>query len=79
MDGLLARLADVPGVRAWPSRANFFLLELLDAGGEILAQHLDQGAGLVAFGEALVPGYPVWPERTEGARFDCAGPRPRLA
>jgi histidinol-phosphate/aromatic aminotransferase/cobyric acid decarboxylase-like protein len=28
---LLARLADVPGVRAWPSRANFFLLELLSA------------------------------------------------
>lgn len=26
---LLGRLADVPGVRAWPSRANFFLLELL--------------------------------------------------
>jgi histidinol-phosphate aminotransferase len=30
-EGLLARLADVPGVRAWPSSANFFLLELLDA------------------------------------------------
>jgi histidinol-phosphate aminotransferase len=28
---LLARLADVPGVRAWPSRANFFLLELVSA------------------------------------------------
>ncbi len=28
---LLARLADVPGVRAWPSRANFFVLELLAA------------------------------------------------
>lgn len=27
---------------------------------------------LVAFGEALVPGYPVWIERTEGARFDAA-------
>jgi histidinol-phosphate aminotransferase len=26
---LLGRLADVPGVRAWPSKANFFLLELL--------------------------------------------------
>jgi histidinol-phosphate/aromatic aminotransferase/cobyric acid decarboxylase-like protein len=26
---LLARLADVPGVRAWPSDANFFLLECL--------------------------------------------------
>ena len=29
-----------------------------------------QGAGLAVFGEALVPGYPVWVERTDGARFD---------
>jgi nitrilase len=29
-----------------------------------------QGAGLVVFGEALVPGYPFWPELTGGARFD---------
>ena len=28
---LLARLPDVPGVRAWPSSANFFLLELPSA------------------------------------------------
>jgi nitrilase len=39
---------------------------------EAMREAADQGAGLVAFGEALVPGYPVWPERTEGARFDCA-------
>jgi predicted amidohydrolase len=30
-------------------------------------------ARLVAFGEALVPGYPVWVERTDGARFEDAG------
>jgi nitrilase len=28
------------------------------------------GCGLVAFGEALVPGYPFWVELTDGARFN---------
>jgi nitrilase len=28
------------------------------------------GARLVTFGETLVPGYPIWLERTGGARFD---------
>jgi len=29
-----------------------------------------KGCDLVAFGEALVPGYPFWVERTEGAKFE---------
>lgn len=29
-----------------------------------------ENCALVAFGEALVPGYPFWVERTEGARFE---------
>ena len=33
-------------------------------------QAADQGAQLVAFGEALIPGYPFWIEWTDGARFD---------
>ncbi len=30
------------------------------------------GVELLAFGECLVPGYPFWIERTDGARFDSA-------
>lgn len=32
----------------------------------------ERGCRLVAFGEALVPGYPVWLSRTDGSRFDAA-------
>ena len=31
-----------------------------------------QDCNLVVFGEALVPGYPFWVERTEGAKFESA-------
>ena len=37
-----------------------------------VAKAADAGCGLVAFGEALVPGYPFWLEWTGGARFDDA-------
>lgn len=31
-----------------------------------------QGSQLVVFGEGLLPGYPFWPELTDGARFESA-------
>jgi nitrilase len=37
---------------------------------ERIEEAAKQGAGMVVFGEALVPGYPFWPELTGGARFD---------
>ena len=30
----------------------------------------ERGCDLVTFGEALIPGYPFWIERTDGARFN---------
>lgn len=37
---------------------------------ETIDQAAVSGVELIAFGECLVPGYPFWVERTEGARFD---------
>ncbi|MEM9672573.1 MAG: carbon-nitrogen hydrolase family protein [Bacteroidota bacterium] len=37
---------------------------------DYVSQAADQGCRLVTFGEALVPGYPFWLERTDGARFN---------
>ena len=37
---------------------------------DYVASAADEGCQLVAFGEALLPGYPFWIELTEGARFD---------
>jgi len=35
-----------------------------------IGKSADEGCSLVVFGEALLPGYPFWVERTEGARFE---------
>ena len=35
-----------------------------------IARAADEGCDLVVFGEALIPGYPFWVERTDGARFE---------
>jgi nitrilase len=39
---------------------------------DVLRRAADEGCQLVAFGEALVPGYPFWIERTDGAKFNDA-------
>ncbi len=39
---------------------------------DYVAEAARQECQLVAFGEALVPGYPFWLERTDGARFDSS-------
>lgn len=36
----------------------------------VIHQAADEQASLVAFSEALIPGYPFWVERTDGARFE---------
>jgi nitrilase len=42
----------------------------LDRVVETIDQAAVSGVELIAFGECLVPGYPFWVERTDGARFD---------
>ena len=46
-EALLEKLADVPGVRAWPSEANFFLLELLEASPKAVFEALYRRGVLV--------------------------------
>ena len=50
---------------AWLQR-DATLAKVVDWVGDAAAQ----GCNLVVFGEALVPGYPFWVERTEGAKFE---------
>ena len=42
----------------------------LDKVEDYVCRAADDGAQLIAFGEALVPGYPFWPELTNGAKFN---------
>ena len=44
----------------------------LDKVQDYIGQAGGQGSQLVAFGEALAPGYPFWPELTGGAQFDSS-------
>ncbi|MCA9291243.1 MAG: carbon-nitrogen hydrolase family protein [Phycisphaerales bacterium] len=38
---------------------------------ERITDAAQRGAALVCFGEAIIPGYPVWLDRADGARFDA--------
>jgi nitrilase len=44
----------------------------LDKIASYISDAADSGCDLVAFGEALAPGYPFWIELTDGARFNDA-------
>lgn len=44
------------------------LVKIIDYIGRAAAQQ----CRFVTFGEALLPGYPFWPELTDGARFNSA-------
>ncbi|MBY6205917.1 carbon-nitrogen hydrolase family protein [Halomonas denitrificans] len=59
------RIAAAQIAPAWLDRAS--TLDRVVAAIETAAA---EGARLVAFGECLVPGYPFWVERTDGARFE---------
>jgi nitrilase len=62
-DRLVVGLAQVAAV--WLDRAR-----TLDKAAQYVSQAADSGCRLVTFGETLVPGYPFWLERTDGARFE---------
>ncbi len=44
----------------------------LEKVNDFVRQAAGQGSQLVAFGEGLVPGYPFWPELTNGAEFESS-------
>lgn len=59
------RIAGAQIAPVWLDRA-----ATIDKVVTFIGQAADDAADLVAFGEALVPGYPFWIEVTDGARFD---------
>ena len=63
LDTLTVGLAQIAPV--WLDRAGTLAKVIASIG-----QAADAGCQLVAFGEALVPGYPFWLELTDGARFN---------
>ena len=63
VDGLRVGLAQIAPV--WLDRTNT-LAKML----QYVADAAEEGCDLVTFGEGVLPGYPFWVERTEGARFN---------
>jgi len=64
-DGLRVSLAQISP--HWLDRAA--TLKKVD---DFVREAAGQGSQLVAFGEGLVPGYPFWPELTNGAEFESS-------
>jgi nitrilase len=64
-DSITVSIAQIAPV--WLDRAQT-RLKMVD----YVSQAADRGCHLVAFGEALLPGYPFWVERTDGARFNSS-------
>jgi nitrilase len=62
-DTLTVGVAQIAPV--WLNR-NLTLQKIVD----YVEQAAEEGCQLVVFGEALLPGYPFWVERTDGARFN---------
>ncbi len=62
-DNLRVALAQISPV--WLDRG-----KTLEKVAGCIAQAAVEKVDLITFGEALVPGYPFWVERTDGARFD---------
>jgi len=67
MDGNILRVSLAQISPHWLDRA-----ATLGKVEDHVRQAAGQGSQLVVFGEGLLPGYPFWPELTDGARFESA-------